>query len=482
MTPRILLCALLSLAGTACVTSLPPRENRPDTAIRLAPCRVPKSSETVLCAKYSVFENRAARAGRRITLNVIVLPALGPKPASDPVFVLVGGPGLGAASTVTGTSEWFAAKARQDRDIVFIDQRGTGSSNRLTCRFGDGSTLQRSFHDLFPIDQVRACRDTLEPVADVRLYTTSIAMDDLDEVRTALGYQQINLYGSSYGAQAALQFLRQHPERVRTVALAGVATPEAKQPLQFARAAQDAMNALIEDCAADAACRGAFPNLKLEFDSVLASFATGPVTIELSRPPGNVSEPISMSRGVFVERLRLMLYDLESARRVPLLIHRAAAGDWVPFATTSPGGVAAGVPAMYMTVTCSETMAFITEAEIVRESRDTFVGEYRTRTHLAACREWPRADVPPGYYDPFASDVPVLILSGELDAATPARFGATAARSLPNSRQIVIRNAAHAYWYDCMQNLVAEFISKGSARELDVSCAPQLRRPPFATE
>jgi pimeloyl-ACP methyl ester carboxylesterase len=154
----------------------------------------------------------------------------------------------------------------------------------------------------------------------------------------------------------------------------------------------------------------------------------------------------------------------------------------VPFATTSPGGVAAGVPAMYMTVTCSETMAFITEAEIVRESRDTFVGEYRTRTHLAACREWPRADVPPGYYDPVASDVPVLILSGELDAATPARFGATAARSLPNSRQIVIRNAAHVYWYDCMQNLVAEFISKGSARELDVSCAPQLRRPPFATE
>jgi pimeloyl-ACP methyl ester carboxylesterase len=189
-----------------------------------------------------------------------------------------------------------------------------------------------------------------------------------------------------------------------------------------------------------------------------------------------------MSRGVFVERLRLMLYGLETASRVPLVIHRAAQGDWVPFATASPAGVASGVSATYLTVTCSETAAIITEQDIVRESRGTFLGEYRTRTHMRACREWPRADVPLSYYEPVTSDVPVLMLSGELDAATPAHFGATAARTLRNSRQIVMGNVAHAYEFECVQNLVAEFLSKGSARELDTTCVKELRRPPFATE
>ena len=151
----------------------------------------------MLCGKYVVFENRSAHAGRRITLNIVVLPALGPKPVPDPVFVLVGGPGLGAASLVTGTSEWVTATARHERDIVFVDQRGTGNSNRLPCRFSGGSALQSSFGDLFPIESVRACREALAPVADVRLYTTPIAMDDLDDVRAALGYARINLYGSS---------------------------------------------------------------------------------------------------------------------------------------------------------------------------------------------------------------------------------------------------------------------------------------------
>jgi hypothetical protein len=122
------------------------------------------------------------------------------------------------------------------------------------------------------------------------------------------------------------------------MALAGVATPAAKQPLNFARAAHDALVRLLDDCAADAACREAFPSLKAEFDAVLTAFDNGPVTFEMLNPVSKVTEPISMSRGVFVERLRLMLYDLGTASRVPLVIHRAAQGDWVPFATASRGG------------------------------------------------------------------------------------------------------------------------------------------------
>src|SRR5207248_767205 len=151
-----------------------------------------------------VLEDRDARAGRRIMLKIVVIPALSPTPLAEPVFVLVGGPGLGAASGLRGDSEWFTEKFRRDRAIVFVDQRGTGASNRHVCAFGDGATRPTSVTELFPIERVRACREALADVADVRRYTTPIAMDDLDEVRAALGYPTINLYGVSYGAQAAL--------------------------------------------------------------------------------------------------------------------------------------------------------------------------------------------------------------------------------------------------------------------------------------
>jgi pimeloyl-ACP methyl ester carboxylesterase len=465
------------MASVACATSTP--EAPPRRTIALAECRVPKSAEALLCGKHSVFENLATQTGRRIGLNIVVLPARAPSPASDPVFVLVGGPGLGAASAVNGESEWFTDKFRRERDIVFVDQRGTGGSHRLPCPFGNAAVMQTHFNDLFPIPAVRACRDALRPLGDVTLYTTPIAMDDLDEIRAGLGYSRINLYGGSYGAQAALQYLRQYPGRVRSIVLAGVATPSGKQPLSFARAAHDAMNALLKDCAADAACREHFPNLEAEFQAVLAALDTRPATFEVTNPTRHVKESVSMSRGAFVERLRLMLYDLDRASHVPLLLHRAAQGDWVPFAVSSTGGVTPGVSAMYMTVTCSETASRITEDDIVRETRDTFVGEYRTRRHVAACQEWPRSEVPAAYYEPVTSDVPALILSGELDAATPPHFAAAVARSLPNSRHIVIRSAAHAYWQECPQRLVADFFSAGSARDLDVACVSQMRRPPF---
>jgi pimeloyl-ACP methyl ester carboxylesterase len=192
-----------------------------------------------------------------------------------------------------------------------------------------------------------------------------------------------------------------------------------------------------------------------------------------------------MPRVVFVERLRLMLYDLRNASRVPLVIHRAARGDWAPFVTASlasPGGVVVGVSGTYLSITCAETVARITEDDIVRESRETFVGEERTRRHVRACQEWPRAEVPASYYEPVISDVPVLMLSGELDAATPPELGSMAARSLPNGRQILMRNVAHGYWYDCMMGVVAEFYATGSARDLDVTCTRDLRRPPFVTD
>ena len=460
---------------------------QPSRKIQLTPCGPADNSANVRCGQYEVFENRAAKAGRKIKLNIVVLPALTTQPAPDPVFFISGGPGQGAPGAARDGSAGWMQRLRRERDLVFVDQRGTGQSHQLECDlYGDDAQVQNYFNDLFPVDKVRACRKELEKSADLKLYTTPIAMDDLDEVRGALGYAKINLQGGSYGTLAALQYLRQHPEHVRSVVLAGAITPAAKMPLHFAKGAHDAMEKLIADCAVDETCRTAFPKLKTEFAAVLARFDKGAVSFEMAHPVSKTRQRVSLSRGVFVERLRLMLYNLPAASLVPLLIHSAAQGDFAPFGTMAlartRGAAESLAMGMYLTVTCSEFAAAITEDEIKRETSGTFLGDYRTRNHLQACQAWPRANIPAGYYTAVKSDVPVLILSGELDPATPLHFGQGAAQSLSHSRQVLIRNEAHGYGSPCLRNLVAEFITKGSAKELDTACVALLRRPPFATE
>jgi pimeloyl-ACP methyl ester carboxylesterase len=307
-------------------------------------------------------------------------------------------------------------------------------------------------------------------------------MDDFEEVRAALGYGKINLYAVSYGTQAALQYLRLYSTRVRSAVLAGVTTPAAKLPLHFAKGAQQSMDRLIDDCAADATCADQFPNLKSNFASVLAAFDKGPVTFELDHP---MFKTVSLSRGAFGERLRLLLYDHSTARLIPLLIRQAASGDWTAFAKISlaPSAVGSGVAlGMYLSFTCSESVPLISEHDIVQETQGTFLGEYRTRRHQQACRGWPQGKISPEYYQPAKSEVPVLMLSGEIDPATPLEYGEAASRFLWNSRQIILRRTPHDYQSDCVTQLAAEFFAKGSAKDLNASCADHIRRPRFLTE
>ena len=175
------------------------------------------------------------KPGRKIALNLILLPASSGKAAPDAIFYLLGGPG-GAATTQAGAS--FMPRLRRDRDVVLVDQRGTGASNPLACNMYGDKPDMRAYFGAFPVEKLRACREQLEKVANLKLYTTSIAMDDLDDVRAAFGYERINLDGGSYGSTAALVYLRQHPDHVRTVTISGVAPPNAKIPLSFASRAR----------------------------------------------------------------------------------------------------------------------------------------------------------------------------------------------------------------------------------------------------
>jgi pimeloyl-ACP methyl ester carboxylesterase len=279
-------------------------------------------------------------------------------------------------------------------------------------------------------------------------------------------------------------YMRQHPQHIRAVFLGGVASPAIRQPLLFPKAAQNALDQMYADCAVDETCHKAFPNLKSEFDAVLARFDKGPVAAELFNPAIRQNETVKVTRASFVEHFRLLLYTTNAARFVPAIIHHVFAQDYKALEGAalrlSPGaGISRG---MYMTVTCSEGVPFITEKQIVEEGKGTFVGEARVREHIQACRLWPRGKIASDYIDLVRSDAPVLMVSGEADGATPPWYGEAAVKNFPNGRQVRIAHYGHQLDGPCVKQLFETFIEKGSSKDLDTSCTAQVRRPPFATE
>src|SRR5215204_4524121 len=238
-----------------------PETNAKSNSIALEPCEVagaqPNSKEKALCGNYEVFENRALRKGRRIQLKIVVFPATGQSKAPDPVFYIPGGPG----SSATEDAPYIAAdmaKVRERRDLVFLDQRGTGGSHPLNCTFFNPNDLQSYLEHWNPLEDVRKCRAELEKTSDLRLYTTSIAMDDLDEVRAALGFDKINITGGSYGTRAAQEYLKRHGRNVRAAHLHGVSLTSQLMPRDFPQGNERALNGVIDECLADEACRAAF--------------------------------------------------------------------------------------------------------------------------------------------------------------------------------------------------------------------------------
>lgn len=456
-----------------------------DHLLDLKSCHPPNVDGEARCGTYEVYENRTTLSGRKINLNIVVLRALGPSAAPDPVFWLDGGPSVAATESVGLARTGFLKVLRNDHDLVFVDQRGTGKSNGLKCDVGDDpKNLDTYFSKLFPRELVRACREELEKRADLRQYTTPIAMDDLNEVREALGYRNVNIVAGSYGTIAAQVYMRQHPDSVRAVFLIGVGTPASKQPLLFPRAAQRALDLLFVDCAADQLCNGSFPNLKSEFDQVLSRFDRGPLEVRMITPVSKKPRLVTPERENYVERIRFLLYTTIFARFVPLVVHKAYEGDFLPFQAISSAYNPAGLfsRGMYFTVTCSEGIPFITQREMITETRGTFVGATRIRAHMEACKQWPRGDVPRSFIDPIKSELPVLMVSGEVDGASPPWSGKDAVKYLSNGRQVPIRYYGHDTYSPCVWGIMREFIQDASVRRLDTSCTAEIRRPPFATE
>ena len=485
---RICLLICLSLLSTSAGAQQSPAAAARTIYQKLKPCKVEGFPEEVLCGTMPVWENRTAKSGRKIDLYMVVLPAQTPNPAPDPVFYINGGPGYGSAGAASGMGR-FLGEIRKQRDIVLVDQRGTGKSHPLHCDLPGGENdLQGYMRTLFPMAVLHACEPKLAADADLTQYTTTIAMDDLDDVRAWLGYERINVYGGSYGTRAAQTYMRQHPEHVRSAVLGGVMIMDARMPFYHARKAQESIDKLFDDCAAQESCRTAFPDLRGDLAKVIAQLDQGPVKQAIPDPKTGKPVELSIPKGAFTTTLRSMQYSPFLSARVPLYVHMAAQGEYRPMMQmtildrTDPDWNIG----MYLAVTCAEDVARIDPKEVPALVANTYQGDDRIRDQTEACSFWPRATVPEDFFKPLESTAPTLILTGWSDPATPPEWAAEVLRHLPNALNVVIRDGAHGpgglAHVECYPKLISDFIANGTPFGLDTSCVKEMKRPPFLTK
>ena len=450
---------------------------------KLKPCTGYDTPVDAYCGTLKVYENRATRQGRQLDLNIVVLPALRSDAEPDPLFFLAGGPGQGAAKLAKAVRTIFQ-RVQNDRDIVLVDQRGTGKSNPLNCLHDEDDSLQSIMQsNESTLEKLKACQAKYD--ADLTLYTTPIAMDDLDDVRAFLGYEKINVYGGSYGTRAALVYMRQHGDRVRTAILDGVAPPNMRLPLYFPRDTQRAFELLAEDCADDAGCNKAYPNLLERMRTLVDRLEKSPPTVTVTHPRTGERADIRIDARVLANVIVTALYQPLTATLVPAIVAAAEKNDFQSMlALSSMGGGGGDEPnmsiGMQLSVICAEDAPKNSPDDLLKGSESTLFGKYVMSIQQQACTFWPRGTVDDTFYEPVSSAIPTLVLSGEVDPVTPPSWGEQVVATLSNSKHVIIGGTGHtAGGTGCGQRLMREFIEEGSPAALDTSCVDRVKRPAF---
>ncbi|MET0533492.1 MAG: alpha/beta hydrolase [Steroidobacter sp.] len=426
-------------------------------------------------------ENRDQPDGKQVRLHVAVFPSLRLEPAGDPLFILSGGPGQSAADLYISIAPALE-RVRRDRDIVVVDQRGTGRSNRLDCAFPDDSDV--AFADPQKLREIaRQCLAGL--AGDPRYYTTSVAVRDLDEVRAALGYKTIDLYGVSYGTRVALHYMRRYPERVRAVVIDGVVPPDLALGPDVALDAQAAIDSAFSRCNQDAQCNRAFPDVAGTFNTLRSRLQAQPISLTIPDPLNAEPTQTQLGAAELSAAIRLLSYSDETMSTLPLLIHEAFAGQPQALAAQyliikrSLGKQIAN--GMHFAVVCSEDAPRWAQSNASDAAQaQTYIGSSFMGAMRVVCGEWPHGVVDADFSKPLSSATPTLILSGGNDPVTPARYGEEVHRGLSKSKHLVLAGQGHGQiGVGCIPRLVAEFISKGTVDSVDDACTRNVAPAPF---
>ena len=448
----------------------------PKPSIPLEDCAITSPSGDqwdARCGVLSVPEDRANPNGRQIELHIAVIPAIKRNPAPDALFLLAGGPGQSAIETFPAMLALMFS-IHEDRDIVLVDQRGTGKSNPLRCLDLEDESLD----DEEALAKLRSCPETLD--ADLRFYNTEIAMTDLDQVRSALGYESINIYGASYGTRAALIYLRMFPEHVRTVTLDSVVDPEFVLFMDAARDGQSALEVFFARCESDAACKTTFPTVRSELDGLLSRLEEKPAEITIPNPLTNKPLELTVTREMITNMIFNTLYAPELVATLPLSIHAAYADEnYVPLISQALLVNASLYDGMFYAVACTEDAPLISADEAVKLSEGTVFGD-RTVDFMETCAAWPKGSVSSEFREPIKSNAPVLIFSGEADPITPPWHADKVAEGLTNELHLVFAGMGHGNLANrCSSNLFKEFLESASIDGLDTSCVEGIVPPPF---
>lgn len=433
------------------------------------PCRTEGFAQEVQCGQVERPLNPAAPQGKKIQIHYMVLKAKDHNKRDDPLFLLAGGPGQSAIN-VAGWAERLFNKLQLRRDLVFVDQRGTGLSAPLNCP--DTQDLSQLADNDLALRSLERCKTDLQklPYGDLRFYTTSIAVQDLEAVRKAEGYPQINLAGVSYGTRVALEYLRQYPQSVRRMVLDGVVPPD------YALSGDDlqsALNRLFTDCSQEARCQKAYPKLAQSWRDLLAGL---PKTTVLKHPRLNTEAAVTIRRDTVLGMVASVLYSPVNSAGLPYAITEAKSGRFNPLLALSgntalpgPGSIAVG---MHYSVWCAE------EAARLPVTQDDF-GRFRSETYRKICAGWPRGEVPAAFYTLAKSPRPVLLLSGGLDPVTPPQHGEHVARALgTEARHVVLGKSGHGMlMQSCVDEVVYRFMDAAEPKKVDLSCIKPVPRP-----
>jgi pimeloyl-ACP methyl ester carboxylesterase len=466
--------ALNALAGGAPTDALPLHECRIEHPLRL-------SSVAARCGVLKVAENPAHPAGAAIDLSVAVVPALNRRATAAPLFLLAGGPGQAASDLYTSYAGVFA-RINRNHDIVLVDQRGTGRSAPLSCSYPDD--WHESADEMPVLRQATAA--CLAKFGDrVRYYTTSVAVGDLDKVRRALGYSEIDLYGSSYGTRVAELYMRRYPHSTHAVILDGVTYPEQAIGPDTPSDGERALNLIVARCEHTPDCAAAYPQLKQDLDTLRRRFGPERQALTLDDPSSGLPLPVEFNRSMLNAALRFLSYNATEASLLPTLLHQGSIGNLAPLASQTimmarqiGDSLASG---MQNSVICSEDEPLFATSSIDRQRiAHTYQGSDQLDALAEICKEWPRGPVDSDLHSTLHSDVPTLLLSGEADPVTPPEDAERAAQGLVHGRNLVLGGEGHGQLATgCVPKLMAQFLDDAQPKTLDAACLEQHRPAPF---
>jgi len=439
-----------------------------------------KPKETVR-GQALVFEDNLRNRGRKIKLNIEVVPAKDQNNKEEPMFIIMGGPGQAATDLVSFFSDIF--KVINDKsDLVFVDQRGTGKSNPLQLKgtynhlpdyfkddFADKATIKKSFN-------------ILSAANDLSCYGTLNAIIDLEKVREEMGYKKINLYGTSYGTRVSMAYINTYPDRVRTATLKGLVPYDLVIPFNFAEDAQRSLNILITDCKENQACNTAYPDLEQEIHTFFKT--SFPVRVAVLNPDTQMRDTVELTKGVVALNLRVLLMSPSTTKNIPFIISQFNKGNYEPLTSimlTIKKSYLKGVyDGMSLCVICHEDYPALTRMQKTNKP-ETFLGDYWIYRVTNSCEIWNPRKREAQKVKISNHETPVLIISGYRDGATPPKYGDEVLKYFSNGRHVVVNSGGHSFdgLRNCVENIICDFVKSGQNKILKTDCVDSIKFPEY---